>query len=250
MRWLLTYSDMITLLLVFFIILFAMSTIKVTRYEALIQALQDAFTGKKVQVQKVVHPKRAPHAYKQPHQHNYPLPPKSELLRQSANHKLYEELKALVIKDHLQAAVKINQVQYGINIFFLNGVLFASASVHLSARAEQILHDLATVLGPAPNALVVQGYADSLPIDTPEFHSNWDLSVMRAARVADYWMAHGINPDRMIMEGFGKWYPLASNKTPTGMAENRTVRIVVLSRKTSIRGITLGTYGGAYQGHG
>ncbi len=248
MRWLLTYADMITLLLVFFIILFAMSSVKIQRYQALVEAIRQAFSGKKVMVHRVIHPKHAPYPYQMPKDHNAPTPLKPKSSGQSNPDKLYQELEAVVVKHHLQSSVKLTRVTYGINIFFLNGVLFASASVHLSPVAQGILTDLASVLQTVPNALVVQGYADSLPIHTPQFHSNWDLSVMRSARVADYWMGAGIDPNRMIMEGFGKWYPLASNATVRGMAENRTVRIVVLSKRTSIRGVTLGTYGGAYAG--
>ncbi len=248
MRWLLTYADLVTLLLVFFIIMFAMSTVKTTRYEALVKALHASFHGKNITMRLVKVPQKAPYPYHQPSVANFPLPPAVNKQALQQEDQLYEELKADVDKNHLQNMIQLSKVKYGVNVFFLNGVLFASASAHVSGPAGTILGDLATVLKSVPNTIVVQGYADNQPIHTAEYHSNWDLSVMRAARVADYWMGKGVNPNRMMLEGYGQWYPLSSNATRAGMAQNRTVRAVVLNINTDIENLTLGTYGNALLG--
>jgi chemotaxis protein MotB len=231
MRWLLTYADMITLLLAFFIILYALSSVQKNRYEALVQALRSAFNGHQVTVTKVHKHKRAP----------YPLH------NQAANHtgspstRLYRELKAVIARDHVQNEVKLALLPYGIDLVFLNGILFQEGHASLDAQAQKPLHDIGQVISGVPNDLIIQGFTDSLPINTPEYHSNWDLSGMRAARVADYWMTHGISPHRMMLEGFGQWSPFATNNTVAGRAQNRAVSVVILNHPLSLRNTAVGS---------
>jgi chemotaxis protein MotB len=230
MRWLLTYSDMITLLLAFFIILYALSSIQKNRYEALVQALRAAFNGHQITVTKVHRYKRAPE----------PLHTQAALHTGSPD-RLYRELEAVVRRDHVQNEIQVSKLPYGVDIVFLNGILFAEGHATLGPQAMRPLHDIGQVLEAVPNDFIIQGYTDSLPIDTPVYHSNWDLSAMRAARVADYWMALGIRPQRMMLEGFGQWSPFASNATPQGRALNRAVSVVILSHPLSLRNTAVGS---------
>ena len=231
MRWLLTYSDMITLLLAFFIILYALSSIQKQRYEALVQALKAAFNGHQITVTKVHKYKRAPE----------PLHTEAATHTGSPEQKLYRELKAVIAQDHQQNEIVISQLPYGVDLVFLNGILFQEGRATLDAQAQQPLHDIGQVIRSVPNDLIIQGYTDDLPIDTPTYHSNWDLSAMRAARVADYWMGIGVSPTRMMLEGFGQWSPFASNATPLGRAQNRAVSVVILNHPLTLRNTAVGS---------
>ena len=232
MRWLLTYSDMITLLLAFFIILYALSNIQKNKYEALVQALRAAFNGHQITVTKVHLHKRAP----------YPLHNQAHKNTGTTEaDKLYNELENVLKQDGLANEVTVAKLPYGVNMIFLNGILFQEGHASLDAQALKPLTDIGRVLHAIPNAIVIQGYADDLPINTPVYHSNWDLSAMRAARVADYWMNQGIDPKRMMLEGFGQWSPFASNATEAGRAQNRAVSVVVLNKNFILRNTTVGS---------
>lgn len=230
MRWLLTYADMITLLLIFFVILYALSRVNQHKYEALVQAMRAALSGKSVSA---IH---KPPAHAAP----YPATTRSPV----ASPALFERFRRLVAKDHLQAFVAVYRVPLGVEVVFLNGILFPSARAELTPAAILPLEAVDGALRAIPNQIVVQGYANSLPIHTPAYHSNWDLSSMRASRVADFWMARGVAATRMLVEGFGQWYPVASNSTPTGLRANRSVSVLILNRDVNLRDVVLGTPNG------
>lgn len=227
MRWLLTYADMITLLLIFFVILYALSRVNQHRYEVLIQAMRTALNGESVS------------AIHKPPVHAAPYPATTR--SPAASPALLERFRRLVAKDHLEASVAVYRVPLGVEVVFLNGILFPSARAALTPAALSPLRAVDGVLRAIPNQIVVQGYANSLPIHTPVYRSNWDLSSMRASRVADFWMARGVGPTRMLVEGFGQWYPVASDSTPAGLRANRSVSVLVLNRSVNLRDMVLGT---------
>lgn len=242
MRWLLTYADMITLLLAFFIILYSLSNLQKTRYQALVHALHAAFNGRQVSVTQLHVQKHAPYAIKYPHSQSTPPPASSIPMQQlkPPTH-LVQELKSVIAQDHLQESVKLSVLPYGVNLVFLNGILFAEGHASIDSKGIKPLHDIGAILSKIPNAVVVQGYTDNLPIDTSVYHSNWDLSAMRAARVADTWMNMGISPIRMTLEGFGQWSPFQSNSTQVGRALNRSVSVVILDQPLRLKDTVIGS---------
>jgi chemotaxis protein MotB len=220
---------MITLLLVFFILLASMSQLKLKQLAELMTAFRQVTQG----------------ASAASHHHARLSAPATRApgrapSRPASRPSLYEQLKAIVERDHLGNLVELQQASYGVNLYFLPAAYFASGHASLSPSTQAVLKDLTPILARIPNTLVLQGYADKVPIDTQEYHSNWDLSGMRAARVADALMADGINPHRMIVEGYGRWHPIASNRTPQGEAANRTVRLVIVNRSLSYRSLAHG----------
>jgi chemotaxis protein MotB len=225
MRWLLTYSDMITLLLAFFIVLYALSAVNHQKYESLMRALRAVLHGKGVTSLKIKNPSRPPY----PPNSSTPTAQERKLLSK-AQLALYRELERVIHRDNLESSVHLDVLRQGIEVEFLNGVLFPLGSANLSPQAERILTDIAGPLRGKPNAVVVQGYTDDLPISTPEFLSNWDLSAVRAARVVDYWTRIGLDPRRFLIEGFGQYSPFAPNSTAAGRQKNRRADALILNR--------------------
>ena len=231
MRWLLTYSDMITLLLCFFIIMYSLSSIQKYKYEALVQALRSAFNGKQITVTKIHKNKKAP----------FKLHTQAALNTGAPDNKLYRELKRAIAEDREQGRIVLYRLPYGIDMVFLKGILFRNGSASLNAGALKPLTTIGRIIAGVDNDLVIQGYTDSLPISTAEYHSNWDLSAMRAARVADYWMGTKVTPTRMMLEGFGQWSPFATNETSAGRAQNRAVSVVILNHPLSLTKTAIGS---------
>lgn len=222
MRWLLTYADMITLLLVFFIVLYALSKINEAKYKSLMEALHAALHGQVVTTVGHHHKTRA--IYPPPATQPAPVP---KISQSSTNH-LLKELRAVVQRDHLQAQLSVQSVPQGVVVVIHTGVLFPTAEATIQPGAAKILGDVGKVLSAVPNQVVVQGFTDDQPIHTPIFHSNWDLSAARAASVVDFWAAQGLKQTRFIVEGFGQFSPVATNTTAAGRAKNRRVDVVVL----------------------
>ena len=217
MRWLLTYADMITLLLVFFIVLYALSKVNEAKYKSLMQALRATLTGRSVSTVGKTHSLT-----------KYPPPNPTPSPDNVSENQLAQRLRAAVAKDHLQTQISVAAVAQGVLVQVNSGVLFPSGQATIQPTAAPILRDVGHILSTVSNQVVVQGFTDNVPINTPVYQSNWDLSAMRAARVVDFWTGLGLRPTRFLVEGFGQYSPFASNATSGGRAQNRRVDIVVL----------------------
>ena len=219
-RWLLTYSDMITLLLVLFIVLFALSTINQAKFHEFKQSVSRAVLSN---VPHGLTARRTP----------------ASTTRTATDHLQYlrRELSAA-----LRARGLLRDVTFTINATGLveglvaDSTFFATASATLAAVGEAIVDTSAHVLSRVPNDIEVAGYTDNRVILSGPFPNNWALSAARAATVVvRMTQVDGVSPGRVILLGYGQYHPLATNATPVGRAENRRVNIVV--RPTSNKGV-------------
>jgi chemotaxis protein MotB len=214
MRWLLTYADLITLLLAFFVILYAASRINTARFLVLSRALRIAFNGEPA----VVKLGNAPPSQIIPK----PLPTLQSLQQ------LQQEIQQIIERDQLQNEVSVATTPEGVVIVFLQPVLFNLGSAVLLPQGQKVLLDVAKVLDTVPNAIDVRGYTDDLPIDTAQYPSNWELSAARALTVLHFLIDRGgVSPTRLVATAYGQYHPFAANG-PHGNPENRRVEIVIL----------------------
>jgi chemotaxis protein MotB len=255
-RWLLTYADMITLLMALFMVLFSISSVNISKYQTLQEALKAAFSGSVLpggdsvqQTGNSPNSSQAPATTAEPEAIVPSTPSIGMSSGKSATQKAslaaqleqdnFEELKHLI--DQYTAAHGLSKVVEttidvnGLEIQILSdNVLFASGQATLQPQAYPLLSDIARLLGVvAKNPVVIQGYTDSVPTDTPEFPSNWYLSSDRANAVLQFMLTQGVNPNRLSAEGFASLHPVASNATPTGRALNRRVVIGVTRLNTA-----------------
>ncbi|MBE3582797.1 MAG: OmpA family protein [Limnochordaceae bacterium] len=231
MRWLLTYADLITLLMAFFVVMYALSRVDLVRYQKLASSLQGALgyggsggggspgKGGGAGLDSGLggaSPDANPPASPAP---NTPVQPWAELERQ-----------VQTVARELEAAglVQVRIQTEGMSVLISDVALFPTASAELTPSAQSLLKKLVPVLRPLPNLLQIRGYTDDRPIRTPEYPSNWELSLARAVSVLRLLVQSGIPVERLSAAGFGPLYPVASNATPAGRARNRRVEIVVL----------------------
>lgn len=221
MRWLLTYADLITLLMAFFVIMYAMSRVNTARFAELSHSLKVAFNGRPSVVKLGTAP---PSNLVKP-----PItPPPTPALVQ-----LYEEIQALIKSQGLSGQVSVQMNSAGVTISLLEDTLFDLGSATIKPSSTPVLLKVAVLLSHVPNAIEVQGYTDNLPIHTRQFPSNWELSAARALHVLEFLNAPGgIAPQRLRATAYGQYHPFASNATSAGRQENRRVEIVVLSGKS------------------
>lgn len=123
--------------------------------------------------------------------------------------------------------VEITQEGRSIRIEINDGVLFGSGKGELKAGAGTLLNDWIDLLKQQKGTIFVEGHTDSIPISTPRFPSNWELSSARAGSVTRYFLEQGIDPARLRAVGYADTHPRGDNNTPEGRKKNRRVSIVI-----------------------
>lgn len=107
-------------------------------------------------------------------------------------------------------------------------ILFPSALSTLSPEANEPLLKLAKILMELPNTVVIEGHTDNVRLTKSSYHSNWELSVSRSNSVIEMLVRDGVPPERLVASGYGEHRPVAANDSPEGRARNRRVEILIL----------------------
>lgn len=256
-RWLLTYADMITLLVAFFIMLYAMSIMDVTKFHQLAISVRSGFGGVRPSAPSILvgqgddsrmvslTPSPSPDAPDQ----NTIVPnlrkeaglggaavnqSKGENPQPSAEDvalaKALMEIRGAIEKDHLQGELGVHADERGIVITVLTDrFLFDKGQADLRPQFLWILDLVAKEIKTVPNAVRIEGHTDDLPIHTARFPSNWELSTTRATNVLRYFIDHdGIPPNRLSAAGYADTRPIMPNDNEADRARNRRVDIVIL----------------------
>ena len=223
-RWLLTYADMITLLMALFIVMFAISSVNVSKYKTLQETLKEAFSGKVLPGGKSVlkeqpsaHPKQAP----------TPSPSTSENDQfQVIKQQLDSYSKAHGLKSQIETSI----TRRGLVVRLLTDkVLFDSGQAVLKPRAHGILDKVAGLLSrEKTHPIQVEGHTDDIPIRNSVYPTNWELSTARASSVVRYLISQGLDARRLGAAGYAQLHPIAPNTTGAGRQRNRRVEIVLL----------------------
>src|SRR4051794_19198771 len=244
-RWLLTYADLITLLMALFMVLFSMSVVNKSKLASLKSSLHNAFaphvlpggesikqTGGDAQIADI-----------QPQVHTRPSPssPTEARTQMTAaataqdDHQL-RQLKAQVDKQAKASGVagkvqsKITARGLVIDIL-TDHLLFESGDARIQPAGMSLLDRLAPLLRKqSSRAVDIEGHTDSMPIHGSVYPSNWELSTARASAVVRALIAMGLQPERLTAEGRAYLDPSASNATEQGRARNRRVQIVLPRR--------------------
>lgn len=229
-RWLLTYADLITLLLIYFIVLFAMSKIDDNKYHKMYDSLTNAFNV-------IPSNSGADNAVLtgQPDVMQAPFPLYHEKGRSSEDkqfHRIVAQLKQIGKSVH-KGGLDVRMTSRGVVISIEDNTLFAPGSATLDPIAYSTLDQVCAVLRTATNNIRVEGHTDNTPIHTAEFPSNWELSTARATNVLHYLIDRGhLLPSRLSAAGYGEYFPRVPNTTKANRAKNRRVDIILLSDAT------------------
>lgn len=208
--WMTTYSDMVTLLLTFFVLIVSMSEVEVVKFR---EALSH-FNGQKsiMEFPSVISPAK-------PQQN-------SEEIYESREESLEELLRYLQEND-LEDKVLVDLTVDGVHVSIVDSVMFRSGRAELLPTAEAILVKVAEVLTPLAQLIVVEGHTDNQPIRTAQFPSNWELSGSRASSVVRFFLSQttALAPGKYETIGYAEFRPEVTNDTPEGRARNRRVEI-------------------------
>ncbi|MGO9971692.1 MAG: flagellar motor protein MotB [Solirubrobacteraceae bacterium] len=265
-RWLLTYADMITLLMALFMVLFSISSVNISKYETLQKSLKAAFSGNilpggksvaqqgatansanvpsKVELQ-AIEPvaTEGSSAMQNSTAHGATTAPTAAASssaaaaaataaaqKQAAEFaRIKAELEAYAASHGFAKSVKATIEARGLVIRVLtDDLLFASAQATLDPRADGLLGEIAQLLNlDETHPISVEGNTDNVPIHSGLYPSNWELSTARASTVVRFLIAHGVGASRLTALGNAEQHPVDSNATAAGRARNRRVEIVM-----------------------
>ncbi len=227
--WMGTYGDLVTLLLCFFILLFAMSSVDAAKFEAMAESFNPNITiissGGSEGVNDSVGSgiDSLPNVDKNINNSKENYKKMQEELNQMAS-----EFKTYFAENNFSKNVDVNVVDNMVQISFKDGILFAPGQATLSSEAKEALAGVVGQLGEYPNSTInIEGHTDNVPIHNAQFPSNMYLSADRAIAVYEFFQNKGIAPERMSAQGYAEYKPIAANDTPENRAKNRRVEIYV-----------------------
>ena len=217
--WLMTYADMITLLLCFFAIFLSVSIPKKEQFEQARQKVMEKFAAPEDVLAGKFPPK--------------PATPKAAETRDP-----FDKLPSFIDKYQGMKDVEVRPGDRIVTIAIGSAPLFAIGSADLSGEGRKILADVAGIAKDrhyADYSVTVEGHTDDSPIRTAQFPSNWELSTARAAAVVRFFLEQGVRADRLRASGYADVFPKAPNRDAAGkpIPENQALnrRVVIKMEK-------------------
>lgn len=200
--WLMSYADMITLLICFFVIMLSLMTMKKSDSESVEQEIKEAFSGQ---------------------------------VSEKPFTKLLEKIMILIETKQMESDISVEETDNGLVLELASGSFFKPGSAEFQEAAVPVLKDLATLLNDfdyEDYLVIVEGHTDDVPIKTAKFPSNWELSSARASSAVRFFIDEGQEKEKLRVSGFADVEPKVPNLDEFGNAipENRE-----LNRRIAIR---------------
>ena len=205
-----SYSDMITLLLIFFVYLFSISEIDPVKMMQAVASVRDEMVKESAQQtslsQKMIKKLEA----------------EQQKLKQ-----MQKEIQKYVEENHLQDAVSVQYADGQLNLNLGDAVLFERGRADLKPQAISVLQKLGALFIKSDSKIVVEGHTDDIPIQSTVFPSNWELSSARASSVVRFMESLGIASYRFTVIGYNQFSPVAPNNSEANRVKNRRVKITL-----------------------
>lgn len=253
-NWIITFADLMTLLLTFFILLLSFSEIDAERYRLMVRSMYEAFGGQTVddelvggspitlvESEKVPAPEPSPDAQPEavPQQGQPAQPAEPSLITEPRTpddtsevdqdiERMASELIQQFSEEVAQEEMSVTYDQHKVVVRFSEEASFPSGSASLKSAMEPLLEEMVDILARCEGQIVVAGHTDDRPIVSSRFRSNWDLSAARAVSVVhELVLNRQIDADRVSAAGHAETQPLVPNDSPENRARNRRVEILM-----------------------
>ncbi|MBW3083919.1 Motility protein B [Austwickia sp. TVS 96-490-7B] len=251
-RWMISYADMLTLLLALFIVMFAVSKVDQAKFVQFAQGANQAFGGAGSVVLNGYGGSETGsdgimQNNKPPATEGQNLDPQkaaqmiaTEQARKAAQEaeksrldELKKQLESELSQKGLKDAVQMVTDERGLVVNIITDkVLFDTGTASIRSAGAKVIDLIAPSLKSLPNKITVEGHTDNVPIRTAQFPSNWELSTARAAAVLQVLVKDGLEENRLTLAGYGDQRPIDSNATDSGRSRNRRVAVVVMANVT------------------
>jgi len=227
--WVITFADMVTLLMVFFILLFAMGTIEEAKWKQVKESLRSALGSQEIPelgtregldiiqdfADKVQVDKSTVHAVDEV----------GAMVAKEMN-EITSEVEEFVYKNKLAGQVEVSQDERGAIITISDVVLFSAGKARMTYKGKETLKEVFNLLKQFNYDVKIEGHTDDIPIHTERFPTNWELSAGRAAEVARMLIDEGFPPEKLSVQGFAQYRPKVPNTSAKNRAVNRRIEIV------------------------
>ncbi|SDB94097.1 chemotaxis protein MotB [Pelagirhabdus alkalitolerans] len=248
-KWMTTFADMMTLILVFFILLFSMSQIDAARFEAVAESFRNrmVFDGFPSPVE-MDQPSDSsdmrdqldgmeqfdPDFFEDEEDDETDFDEDELEEDEDSLDELLQEVEMFLEDNQLEEVISANRTDQGVVLILQERILFDTGEAVIKSEGEPFLDKIALLLSNIPNYVRVEGHTDDRPISTPEFPSNWELSGARASSVIRHIIdANDFEEDRFMAVGYGDTRPIVPNDSPENWQRNRRVEVVILSLSES-----------------
>lgn len=229
--WMATYGDLVTLLMCFFVLLFAFSSIDAQKFEAVMQSFQGSagiLSGGKSLSEAPLVFDGMPESQTSSQQ----------VIEQNKLENLKEKVEEYLEQNQMEAMVEVELEDRGLVIRFKDNVLFDPGSANVKQGSFEILDFLSELLSTEElinEEIRVEGHTDNVPNISVIYPSNWELSTARATNVVRYFVERsGFTPARLSAAGYSEYHPIATNDTAEGRSANRRVDIVVIKKTPQV----------------
>ena len=208
--WLTTFSDLMSLLLTFFILLFSMSTVDTSKFTSVTSSIQSVLGGRSGET-----------SIFEGESGQMPI-------LSGGQQEILDQVNEFVSEQGLEETLTVTADERGIYVDVNEAILFESGSADIKASGVRVLQQLQGLLEDYDNDIVVEGHTDNVPTSRT-YPTNWELSTARAVSVARYLIEiEGINPTRVSATGFSEYRPIAPNDSAENRAKNRRVNILIV----------------------
>jgi chemotaxis protein MotB len=217
-----SYADFMTLLFAFFVVLYSSSQVDKAKMASLSNAITAGFSSLGVGVGQGDAPIVIPGTTPAASTHSASSAESVESIRRKLEIDLAGEL--------TRRTVSLRETPEGIVLSLREVGFFDSGSATLRASSMETFDRIGSVLASVGSNLRIEGHTDDVPIHTPQFQSNWELSTARATEIIRLLLTReGIGPQRLSAAGYAEYHPVADNATDDGRRLNRRVDIVIVA---------------------
>jgi len=220
MKWMVTFSDLITLLLTFFVLLLTMCSLEAGKVEQFQAACSEAMgvllEGKYSEVEDriITSSKRRID---------------EQALKMENILKQFSGIKTMLISEDKGGKLKFKDLERGLSIVMKNDLLFNSGKSEINPEGISVLRDIGSKFGKFEGKVIVEGHTDNVSISTEKFPSNWELSISRAVNIVRFLAEEaGVKPIKMSAMGYADTKPVVSNDTSENRRKNRRVEIILV----------------------
>ncbi len=234
-RWLISYADFITLLFALFVVMYAMSIVDENKYKQLSNSLSLAFTPIVLsQTAGVGAPQIIPKTEQEAllkalvDKRNVRLAEQQRKLNE-AMQKMTNNLNQVLVTLVKNGQVSVTQTARGVVVDINASALFETGEAVLQRSASRILSAVAKVLESGTDAIEVEGHTDDIPIFTPQYPSNWELSAARASSVVRLFIEQNVVAERLRAVGLASYHPITTNDSVEGRSRNRRVTVIIVA---------------------
>lgn len=211
-NWLTTFSDLMSLLLTFFVLLFSMSTISEDKFSSASSSIQNALIGETGSGSII---------------DGGSITNENDIPAEVSE--MYEEAMRIIEEQGVSDQISVSSDQDGVYLDIQESILFGSGQAEISNIGRETLDSLTDLLYLSENDIIIEGFTDNVPMNSAKYPSNWELSSARAMAVVRYLAEEkNLDPSRLSGRGYGEFNPVVANDSVENRAKNRRVNIVLV----------------------